>query len=116
MIEYVHDRGPYLLFVLLVMVSTFLLMSHRNLLKALVGLYLFQIAAILLFVALSYREGATVPIVVAGEALHNPLPHAMMLTAIVVGVATIGVALSILRRLQAETGSIEETGTGGTAE
>jgi multicomponent Na+:H+ antiporter subunit C len=115
-IEYVHDRGPYLLFVLLVVVSTYLLMSHRNLLKALVGLYLFQIAAILLFVALSYRDDGSVPIAVAGETLHNPLPHAMMLTAIVVGVATIGVALAILRRLQAETGSIEERGTGGAAE
>lgn len=108
MITYLLERGPYLLFVLLVMVGTYLMMAQRNMLKALVGLYVFQTAAILLFIALGFRTDGSVPIVDGGQALHNPLPHAMMLTAIVVGVATIGVAIAILRRLQAETGSIEE--------
>lgn len=108
MIEYLVDRGPYLLFVLLVMVGVYLMMAHRNLLKAVVGLFLFQSAVILFFIAVSFRSEASVPIVEGGRALHNPLPHAMMLTAIVVGVATVGVAIAILRRIQAETGSIEE--------
>jgi multicomponent Na+:H+ antiporter subunit C len=108
MLEYIVARGPYLLFVLLVMVGTYLMMSQRNLLKAVVGLYLFQTAVILLFIALSFRADGTVPIVLDGEPLHNPLPHAMMLTAIVVGVATIGVAIAILRRIQAEGNSIED--------
>lgn len=107
-------RGPYLLFVALAVIGVYLMMSHRNLMKAVVGLYLFQTAAILFFIALSYREGASVPIAAEGEPLlHNPLPHAMMLTAIVVGVAILGVAISILRRIQAESGTIEERpGTG----
>jgi multicomponent Na+:H+ antiporter subunit C len=113
MLEYLLARGPYLLFVLLVVVGMFLMMSQRNMLKAVAGLYLFQTAAILLFIALSFRRDATVPIALDGEAMHNPLPHAMMLTAIVVGVATLGVAIAILRRLQAETGSIEERAPGG---
>jgi multicomponent Na+:H+ antiporter subunit C len=100
-------RGPYLLFALIAVVGTYLMMSHRNLLKAVVGLYLFQTSAILFFIALSYRAGATVPIA-DGQTLHNPLPHAMMLTAIVVGVAILGVAVAILRRIQAESGTIEE--------
>ena len=108
MVEYALERGPYLLFVLLVMVGVYLMMSQRNLLKAVVGLYLFQTAAILFFIALSFREGGSVPIVHEGLAIHNPLPHAMMLTAIVVGVAVLGVGLSILRRVQEEVGSIEE--------
>jgi multicomponent Na+:H+ antiporter subunit C len=108
MIEFILARGPYLLFVLLVMVGTYLMMAQRNLLKAVVGLYLFQTAAILLFIVLSFRRDGSVPIVFEGRALHNPLPHAMMLTAIVVGVATIGVAIAILRRIQAESGTIEE--------
>jgi multicomponent Na+:H+ antiporter subunit C len=100
-------RGPYLLFALVAVIGTYLMMSHRNLLKAVVGLYLFQTSAILFFIALSFRAGGSVPIA-DGQVLHNPLPHAMMLTAIVVGVAILGVAVAILRRIQAEAGTIEE--------
>jgi multicomponent Na+:H+ antiporter subunit C len=108
---YLIGRGPYLLFVVLVMLGVYLMTSHRNYLKAMIGLYLFQSSVILFFVALSFRADGTIPILVPGEALvlDNPLPHAMMLTAIVVGVATLGLAISILRRIQAETGSIEES-------
>jgi multicomponent Na+:H+ antiporter subunit C len=110
MIEILLTRGPYLLVVLLAAVGAYLMMSRRTLLKAVVGLYVFQTSIILLFVALSYRTGGTVPIALDDLPMHNPLPHAMMLTAIVVGVATVGVAVAILRRIQAESGSIEDTG------
>jgi multicomponent Na+:H+ antiporter subunit C len=111
-LDYLVARGPYLLFVLVVVVGVFLMMSQRNLLKAVVGLYLFQTAVILQFITISFRADGSVPIVADGLALHNPLPHAMMLTAIVVGVATLGVAIALLRRIQAETGSVEERGGG----
>jgi multicomponent Na+:H+ antiporter subunit C len=109
-VEYVIGRGPYLLFVVLVMLGIYLMTSHRNYLKAVVGLYLFQSSAILFFIAISFRADGTIPIQPAppGQTLDNPLPHAMMLTAIVVGVATLGLAIAILRRVQAEMGSIEE--------
>jgi multicomponent Na+:H+ antiporter subunit C len=107
-LEYLLERGPYLLFVLLSMVGVFLMMSQRNLLKSVVGLYLFQTAVILLFIILSFRADGTVPIAVDGLPMHNALPHAMMLTAIVVGVATLGVAIAILRRIQAESANIED--------
>jgi multicomponent Na+:H+ antiporter subunit C len=107
-LTYLVDRGPYLLFVLVVVVGVFLMMSQRNMLKAVVGLYLFQTAVILQFITISFRADGSVPIIEEGLALHNPLPHAMMLTAIVVGVATLGVAIALLRRIQAEAGSIEE--------
>lgn len=110
-LDYLIGRGPYLLFVLLAMLGVYLMVSHRNYLKAIIGLYFFQTAVILFFIALAFRSDGSIPIIAKGEemALHNPLPHAMMLTAIVVGVATLGVAISILRRVQAERGSIEET-------
>jgi multicomponent Na+:H+ antiporter subunit C len=111
-LDYLVERGPYLLFVLLVVIGVFLMMSQRNLLKAVVGLYLFQTAIILQFITISYRRDGSVPIVADGLTLHNPLPHAMMLTAIVVGVATLGVALALLRRIQAERGTIEERDMG----
>lgn len=110
MTEYLLDRGPYLLFVLLSAIGVYLMMSRRTLLKAVVGLYLFQTAAVLFFISLSYREGATVPVAYNDLPMHNALPHAMMLTAIVVGVATVGLAMAMLRRIQDESGSIEETG------
>jgi multicomponent Na+:H+ antiporter subunit C len=107
MSEYILARGPYLLFVFLAVIGAFLMISHRNLFKAIVGLYLFQTAAILFFIAVAFRTDAAAPILPAGP-VHNPLPHAMMVTAIVVGVATIGVAMAILRRIQDESGTIEE--------
>lgn len=107
-LEYVLGRGPYLLFVLLVVLGSYVMMSHRNFLKAVIGLYLVQTAVILFFITVSFRSDGTVPIVGSEKPLQNPLPHALMLTAIVVGVATQGVAMAILRRLQAETGTIEE--------
>lgn len=110
LLDYLLGRGPYLLFVFLAVLGVYLMTSHRNYLKAVIGLYFFQSSVILFFVALGFRDDGTIPILVPGEerVLDNPLPHAMMLTAIVVGVATLGLALSILRRIQAETGAIEE--------
>lgn len=108
MADYFLARGPYLLFVLLAMIGVYLMMSRRTLLKAVVGLYLFQTAAVLFYISLSYRADGTVPVVLDAQPMHNALPHAMMLTAIVVGVATLGLALAMLRRIQAESGSIEE--------
>lgn len=114
---YLIERGPYLLVVAIATLGVYLMVSHRNYLKAIIGLYFFQSAVILFFIALGYRRDGTIPIVEYGESvpLHNPLPHAMMLTAIVVGVATVGVAMSILRRIQEESGSIEEPSRGSPA-
>lgn len=105
---YFVARGPYLLSVLLSMIGVYLMMSRRTLLKAVVGLYLFQTSAVLFYISLSFRRGGTVPILGGEGPMHNALPHAMMLTAIVVGVATLGLAVAMLRRIQAEAGSIEE--------
>ncbi len=116
MIDYLLHRGPFLLFVLLAVLGTYLMASHRNYLKAIVGLYLLQTGVILFFVTLGFRTDGTVPILMDGKPLHNPLPHALMLTAIVVGVATLGVAMSILRRIQAEKKTIEERGDGSDGE
>jgi multicomponent Na+:H+ antiporter subunit C len=106
--DYFLDRGPYLFFAFLAVLGMFLMVSRRNLLKSVVGLYMFQTSVIVFFIAISFRRDGGPPIAYGDELLHNPLPHAMMLTAIVVGVATMGVAIAILRRIQAETGSVEE--------
>lgn len=109
------DRLPYLAFVLLIAVGTYILIAHRNLVKAVVGLYLLQTGIILFFILLGARDGGTVPILEgykapAAEATPtmNPLPHALMLTAIVVGVAVTGVALAILRQEERENATVDD--------
>jgi multicomponent Na+:H+ antiporter subunit C len=110
MIDYFVARGPYVLFVVLIMCGVYMLVARRNYLKMIAGLYLFQSAIILFFILVAARRDGTVPILGDESGMQaNPLPHALMLTAIVVGVATLGVALAILRRMHGETGRIEET-------
>ena len=102
----------YWVAVALLMLGLYTMIVHRNLFKKFVGMTVFQTAIILFFLLLSIKRGANIPIVppgtVASAGFMNPLPHALMLTAIVVAVATAGVAFAILIRLYAVHGSLEE--------
>lgn len=108
-------HGVYWVAILLMVLGFYAMIAHSNLLKKLIGLNLFQTAVILFFLAGSAKWGALAPIVaspagaVHAEHYMNPLPHALMLTAIVVMVATLGVALSLLVRLYRRYASFEET-------
>jgi multicomponent Na+:H+ antiporter subunit C len=113
MIADVAARAPFLLCLVLWMAATYLFVAHRSLLKALIGLSLFQSGIIVFYVMLGARDGGSIPISTGDLPLHNPLPHALMLTAIVVGVATLGVAMAILMRMQREEGSIDDSSVEG---
>jgi multicomponent Na+:H+ antiporter subunit C len=103
---------PYWVAIGLLMLGLYTMIAQPNLMKKLVGMTIFQTAIILFFLLTAAKRDATLPIVAAGPvdpaAYVNPLPHALMLTAIVVMVATTGVALAILIRLYARYGSLEE--------
>lgn len=102
---------PYLLFVFLAVVGIYIVVTHRNLLHSMIGLYVFQSSVILFFVLLGVHDGGTIPILPHDgpiPAMMNPLPHAMMLTAIVVGVATLGVALALMRRIHQESENLAD--------
>jgi multicomponent Na+:H+ antiporter subunit C len=103
---------PYVAGVLLLMLGLYTMIAQRNLLKKLVGMTIFQTAIILFFLLTSAKRDGRLPIVPPGPVdptpYMNPLPHALMLTAIVVMVATTGVALALLIRLYAAYGSLEE--------
>ena len=105
---------PYWVAIALMMLGLYTMIAHRNLFKKLVGMTVFQTSIILFFLLTSVKRHATLPIVphdgapVDPTQYVNPLPHALMLTAIVVMVATAGVALAILIRLYATYGSLEE--------
>lgn len=103
---------PYGVAVALMALGLYAVMAHGNLMKKVIGLNIFQTAVILFFLAASAKWEAGLPVVAEGAvdpARHmNPLPHALMLTAIVVMVATLGVALALLVRLYRRYGSFEE--------
>ncbi len=104
--------APYAIAIALLALGLAAAVAQRNLVRKLVGMTVFQTAIILFFLMLSVKRGGDLPIVphglVAAPGFMNPLPHALMLTAIVVMVATSGVAFAILIRLYARYGSLEE--------
>lgn len=104
--------------IILAMVGFYTLISRGNLVKKLIGLNIFQTAVIMMYVSFGRIIGGTAPILVetgdhAGEAAghvvySNPIPHVLMLTAIVVGVATLSLGLSLVVRIKEAYGTIEE--------
>jgi multicomponent Na+:H+ antiporter subunit C len=121
MVEFLVGHSNDFAYIILMMIGFYAMIGKRNLVKKLVGLNIFQWSIILFFVSIGAKEGGTIPIVEGGHGgahgaevmVHaadyiNPLPHVLMLTAIVVGVATTGVALALLLRIYKTYGTLEE--------
>jgi multicomponent Na+:H+ antiporter subunit C len=115
--ELIVAKYNYWIYVVLMMVGFYAMIGKKNLVKKLIGMNIFQTAIILLFISAGVKHGSKIPIVDKYEALEkgvevanivNPLPHVLMLTAIVVGIAVTGVALAILLRIYREYGTLEE--------
>ncbi len=108
----------YWSFVILMMVGLYAMIGKKNLIKKIIGMGIFQTAIILFYVSSAAKREATIPIVdfhhgerlpeVVASEFINPLPHVLMLTAIVVSVASLGVALSLAIRVFRQYGSLEE--------
>jgi multicomponent Na+:H+ antiporter subunit C len=100
----------YLIVILLMMMGLFIVISHKNLVKKLVGLSIFQTSVFLFYITLGRVSGGTAPILtdVPDTVYSNPLPHVLILTAIVVGVATLSLGLALILRINEAFGSIEE--------
>ena len=100
----------YLIVILLMMVGLFVVISRANLVKKLVGLSIFQTSVFLFYITLGRVSGGTAPILTdAPDMLYSiPLPHVLILTAIVVGVATTALGLALILRIRESFGSIEE--------
>lgn len=106
------DHLDLVLAVALLVVGLHGLFARGHLVKKLIAVNIVQVAVIVFFVTLAARRDASPPIAVgpplAARSHVNPLPHALMLTAIVVGVSTTGLALSLLVRIQRRFGTLEE--------
>lgn len=102
----------YWLAAMLLLIGLHGMLTRRNLIKKLMAMNVMQVAVIMFFISLAMKTGATAPIELPGVtdvgAYINPLPHALMLTAIVVGVSTTGVALALLIRIYHHYGTLEE--------
>ena len=107
------SKYNYWIFILLMLIGLYAIIAKNNLIKKMIGLNIFQTAIFLFFISLGAVKGGTAPIVSQemiqkGYVYVNPLPHVLILTAIVVSVATTAVALSLIIRLNKEYGTIEE--------
>ena len=101
----------YWVIVVLMMTGLYTVIARENLVKKVMGLNIFQVSVILFYVSLGKVRGGTAPILIedASDVLYsNPLPHVLMLTAIVVGVALTAVGLGLAARIHAAYGSSEE--------
>jgi len=99
----------YWITIFLMVAGMYILIARGNLLKKLIGLALLQTSVYLLYLAPAKLVGGTAPIVAAGfDTYSNPLPQVLILTAIVVGVATLALGLALVVRIRETYGSLEE--------
>jgi len=99
----------YWMVVVLMMAGLYTVIARGNLVKKIVGLNVFQISVFVLYITMGKITGGTAPILGGGLTLYsNPLPHVLILTAIVVGVATTALGLALIVRIREAYGTIEE--------
>ena len=105
----VAEHYTYWVTIFLMVAGVYILIARGNLMKKLIGLATLQTSVYLLYIAPGKLIGGTAPIYAEGFTTYsNPLPHVLILTAIVVGVATLALGLAIVVRIREAYGSIEE--------
>ncbi|HPF13042.1 MAG: cation:proton antiporter subunit C [Planctomycetes bacterium] len=99
----------YWVFVVLMMSGFYLFLASRNLIKKVIGLNLFQTSVFIFYISTGKVSGGAVPIETPGILIYsNPLPHVLILTAIVVGVASTAIGLALILRIKDDYGTVEE--------
>ena len=113
-LDFVLGHINYWLFVVLMMTGLYIVISKGNLVKKIVGLNIFQVSVFMFYISVGKISGGTAPIFPADMNINpavvysNPLPHVLILTAIVVGIATTSLGLALIVRIREEYDSIEE--------
>ncbi|NOQ69502.1 MAG: Na+/H+ antiporter subunit C [Gammaproteobacteria bacterium] len=99
----------YWVVILLMMAGFYTVISRGNLIKKIAGLNIFQTSVFLLYISIGYVNEGTTPIIAEGFTKYsNPLPHVLILTAIVVAVSTVALGLALIVRIKEAYGTIEE--------
>ena len=109
-LQFVLGHYNYWMFVILMMTGLYITVSRGNLIKKIIGLNIFQAAVFMLYISMGKITGGTAPVLIEDpDAVYsNALPHVLILTAIVVGIATTAVALALILRIRETYGTIEE--------
>lgn len=109
-LEFIVGHYNYWMFVVLMMTGLYVTVSRGNLVKKIVGLNIFQTSVFMLYISMGKIIGGTAPILIDDpDAVYsNPLPHVLILTAIVVGIATTALGLALVVRIRETYGTIEE--------
>ena len=109
MVDALISHYNYWLIIILMMLGLYIVVSRGNLVKKIVGLNIFQTSVFLLYISLGKVSGGTAPILTGKpETFSNPLPHVLILTAIVVGIATTALGLALVVRIRESYGTLEE--------
>jgi multicomponent Na+:H+ antiporter subunit C len=112
MIDFLMSKYNYWMYIALMMIGFYAMIGKKNLVKKLIGMNIFQTAIILYYISIGVKKGGSVPVLMEGApqaaAYVNPLPHVLMLTAIVVCVSTTGVALAVLLLIYRRHKTLEE--------
>ena len=107
-----ESKGIYFLTLLLMLLGVYGMISCKNYMKKLICMNIMQVAVIFFYLCFAQKKGGTIPIaldtIVNASKYVNPIPHGLMLTAIVVSLGTTGVGLALLTRIKEKYGSIEE--------
>ena len=99
----------YWIVIILMMTGFYTVIARSNLIKKIIGLFIFQTSVFILFISMAKVEGGTAPIIEEGISVYsNPLPHVLILTAIVVSLATTALGLALVVRIREAYGTINE--------
>lgn len=110
--EFLKTKGLYTLVMILFFLGVYGMVLSKNYMKKLMAMNVMQVAVIYFYLCFAQKDGAMIPIqngITTDPSLYiNPLPHGLMLTAIVVSLGTTGVAIALLMRIKEIYGSVEE--------
>ncbi len=110
--NFLLEKYNYIFYFVLLSLGLYAMMAKNNLFKKVIGMSIFQASIILFYISIGLKKGGNIPILEEGSVnanlYVNPLPHVLMLTAIVVGVSTLAVSLSLLQKIHKTYKTIEE--------
>mgnify|MGYP001228482666 CR=1 FL=1 len=111
-LDFIYGHLPYWLFIILMLSGLFIVVSRGNLIKKIVGLNIFQTSVFMFYISIGKITGGTAPILLeksysnSAVVYSNPLPHVLILTAIVVGIATTSLGLALIIKIREEYNTV----------
>lgn len=117
LIQTIADHYNYWVVIILMMIGFYAVIARGNLVKKLVGLNIFQTSVFIFYISVGNIMDGTAPILISDQSgaegatqvlYSNPLTSVLILTAIVVGVATTSLGLALVVRIKESYGTVEE--------